>query len=63
MLLKQISESTTIAEKEKQKVLVIVESVSKKAAEIAGVKVCSMGCILGGAYIIGCITDVQVFVP
>mmetsp|Transcript_5388 Transcript_5388/g.12712 ORF Transcript_5388/g.12712 Transcript_5388/m.12712 type:complete len:4322 (-) Transcript_5388:507-13472(-) len=37
-LLKQISESTTIAEKEKQKVVVIVDSVTKKAAEIAAVK-------------------------
>lgn len=34
----QISESTTIAEKEKQKVVVIVDSVTKKAAEIASVK-------------------------
>eukprot|EP00983_Pelagomonas_calceolata_P097095 1158208-Pelagomonas_calceolata.AAC.15 len=34
----QISESTTIAEKEKQKVVVIVDSVTKKAAEIAAVK-------------------------
>ncbi|MEW5318622.1 MAG: hypothetical protein WDW38_009830 [Sanguina aurantia] len=37
-LLKQISESTTIAEKEKQKVAVIVDSVTKKAGEIAAVK-------------------------
>jgi dynein heavy chain, axonemal len=37
-LLKSISESTAIAEKEKCKVAVIVESVSSKAAEIAGVK-------------------------
>ncbi|KAJ9508838.1 hypothetical protein QJQ45_028152, partial [Haematococcus lacustris] len=37
-LLKQITESTTIAEKEKQKVAVIVDSVTKKAAEIAAVK-------------------------
>ncbi len=35
----QITESTTIAEKEKQKVAVIVDSVTKKAAEIAAVKV------------------------
>lgn len=34
----QISESTTIAEKEKQKVAVIVDSVTKKAGEIAAVK-------------------------
>lgn len=34
----QITESTTIAEKEKQKVAVIVDSVTKKAAEIAAVK-------------------------
>eukprot|EP00798_Chlamydomonas_sp_ICE-L_P031303 gene31303-6451_t len=38
VLLKQISESTTIAEKEKQKVLVIVESVTAKATEINAVK-------------------------
>ena len=37
-LLKSISESTAIAEKEKNKVAVIVESVSSKAAEIAAVK-------------------------
>ena len=37
-LLKSISESTAIAEKEKAKVAVIVDSVSTKAAEIAGVK-------------------------
>lgn len=35
---RQISESTTIAEKEKQKVAVIVDSVTKKAGEIAAVK-------------------------
>ena len=34
----QISESTTSAEKEKQKVAVIVDSVTKKAGEIASVK-------------------------
>ncbi|PNH08753.1 Dynein gamma chain, flagellar outer arm [Tetrabaena socialis] len=37
-LLKQISESTAIAEKEKQKVAVIVDAVTKKAGEIASVK-------------------------
>eukprot|EP00198_Chlamydomonas_reinhardtii_P012689 XP_001702026.1 flagellar outer dynein arm heavy chain gamma [Chlamydomonas reinhardtii] len=37
-LLKQISESTAIAEKEKQKVAVIVDAVTKKASEIATVK-------------------------
>lgn len=37
-LLKQISESTAVAEKEKQKVAVIVDQVTKKAAEIALVK-------------------------
>ena len=37
-LLKSISESTAIAEQEKAKVAVIVEGVSSKAAEIAGVK-------------------------
>lgn len=37
-LLKSISESTAIAEKEKNKVAVIVDGVTAKAAEIAGVK-------------------------
>ncbi|DBA69380.1 TPA: Dynein gamma chain, flagellar outer arm [Trebouxia sp. C0005] len=37
-LLKEISENTAIAEKEKQKVAVIVDGVTKKAAEIATVK-------------------------
>eukprot|EP00878_Enallax_costatus_P011217 GHUV01011714.1.p1 GENE.GHUV01011714.1~~GHUV01011714.1.p1 ORF type:complete len:503 (+),score=217.42 GHUV01011714.1:213-1511(+) len=37
-LLKSISESTAVAEKEKQKVAVIVDQVSKKAAEIGAVK-------------------------
>jgi dynein heavy chain, axonemal len=37
-LLKSISESTAIAEKEKQKVFVIVDGVTRKAAEIAAVK-------------------------
>lgn len=38
-LLRSISESTAIAEKEKAKVAVIVGEVSSKAAEIAAVKV------------------------
>ena len=38
LLLKEISASTAIAEKEKKKVAVIVESVSKKAGEISAVK-------------------------
>lgn len=38
MLLKQISENTAIAEKEKAKVVVIVDQVTKKAGEIAAVK-------------------------
>ena len=37
-LLKEISSNTTLAEKEKQKVAVIVEAVTKKAEEIAVVK-------------------------
>uniref|UniRef100_A0A383W453 AAA+ ATPase domain-containing protein n=1 Tax=Tetradesmus obliquus TaxID=3088 RepID=A0A383W453_TETOB len=37
-LLKSISESTAVAEKEKQKVAVVVDAVSKKAAEIGAVK-------------------------
>lgn len=37
-LLKQISDNTVIAEKEKAKVSVIVDAVTKKAAEIAAVK-------------------------
>jgi septal ring factor EnvC (AmiA/AmiB activator) len=37
-LLKSISESTAIAEKEKNKVAVIVQTVSTKAAEISAVK-------------------------
>jgi len=37
-LLKEISAGTALAEKEKQKVYVIVEGVSKKAAEISAVK-------------------------
>lgn len=38
-LLRSISESTAVAEKEKAKVAVIVGEVSSKAAEIAAVKV------------------------
>lgn len=38
MLLKNISESTAIAQKEANKVSVIVEAVSKQAAEINAVK-------------------------
>lgn len=37
-LLKSISESTAIAEKDRAKVKVIVDAVSQKAAEIAAVK-------------------------
>jgi dynein heavy chain len=37
-LLKEISASTAIAEKEKAKVVVIVDAVSAKAEEISGVK-------------------------
>jgi hypothetical protein len=46
-LLRSISESTAVAEKEKAKVAVIVGEVSSKAAEIAAVKVIGRPAALG----------------
>lgn len=63
-LLRSISESTAVAEREKAKVAVIVREVSSKAAEIAAVKV--GGRALGGlgmAAVRACAVSLQVASP